>query len=225
MAILRELVAMCEAQRLDSGPTLTVFARRLREAGRISKAGRGRGAAQMTYLDAARFLIACAATDHPEQAVDAEYVFSGLVRVEDFIADSDFPLPAKKFPTLDAALAEVLRCIGEGEADTVNAARFRQDFPDSAIPMRPLISWLILRRNGGGAELRLLDGRYIYRHPALVAVTDTLEKGGGGHLATKLASEALDRETFRFRTAKNLMAELDATLLRAVAQLIAGKAQ
>src|SRR5689334_10900765 len=102
MALLSELVATCEAQRLDAGSTLNVFARRLREAGRITKAGRGRGAAHMTYLDAARFLIACAATDHPERAADAEFVFSNLVRSEEMgIIDADFPMTKDNAPTLD----------------------------------------------------------------------------------------------------------------------------
>ena len=217
MALLSELVATCEAQRLDTGATLNVFARRLREAGRLSKFGRGRGAAHMTFLDAARFLIACAATDHPERAADAEFVFSNLLRHGDVGSDADFPMAKEDFPTLETALAKTLEQLADGTIDAVASARWKEQFPDG--PHMPhAFVWLIVRRSGQ-AELRVLDGRYQYHHPALVAVVGSIESGG--YPVQKVAEEALDRETHRFRTGKNLTAELQGDLLRAVAKLIA----
>lgn len=222
MALLSELVETCAGRQLDTSGTLNVFARRLREAGRISSAGRGRGAAHMSYLDAARFLIACAATDHPERAADAEFVFSNLVRTDDMGSDTDFPMTKDEAPTLDLALAKLLEDIGSGRIDAVASARW-----DKRFPAHPEIDaaffWLILRRSGAGAELRVLDGRYAYQHPALAAVVKTFSDGDG-HVAQKIAQDAFARETHRFHTGKNLTAELDGGLLRAVANLIAGKA-
>ncbi|WP_186397675.1 hypothetical protein [Stappia sp. TSB10GB4] len=219
MALLSELVATCEAQRLDTGATLGVFARRLREAGRISQAGRGRGAAHMTYLDAARFLIACAATDHPERAVDAEHVFSNLIRTGERSEDGDFPVTKQCAPTLDLALAKTLEGLGTGRIDAISEARWNETSP-AVCPVPPANVWLTLPRNGSGASLRVLDGWYRYDHPALAAVIESV--GGGGYPAQKVAEDAFARETYRFRTAKNLTAELDGTLLRSVAKLIAG---
>lgn len=220
MALLTELVATCEAHRLDTGGTLSIFARRLREAGRISQAGRGRGAAHMTFLDAARFLIACAATDHPERAADAEFVFSNLVRSGDMGTDADFPMTKEEAPTLDLALAKTLEALGTGKIDAVASERWKKQFPEGPhIPAA--FVWLILPRSGAAAELRVLDGRYHYHHPSLAAVIGSLD--GGGYPVQKVAQEAFERETHRFRTGKNLTAEFNGELLRAVAKRIAGE--
>jgi hypothetical protein len=219
MALLSELVATCEAQRIDTAATLSVFARRLREAGRVSKAGRGRGAAHMTWLDAARFLVACAATDHPERAADAEFVFSNLVRRDDMVIDDDFPMTKAEMPTLDLALAGLLEALGTGKIDAIASARWKSQFPDGPhMPMAHI--WLVLPRSGAPATLRVLDGRYHYDHPSLAAVIEAANDGGG-YPAQKVASAAFEREIHRFQTGKNLTAEFDASTLRAVAKLIA----
>ena len=219
MALLSELVATCADQRLDSAGTLNVFARRLREAGRISKAGRGRGAAHMTYLDAARFLIACAATDHPERAADAEYVFSNYVNSSNGFADSEFPISAEVAPTLDVALAKALEGLGDGSIDSISAKLQKETAPNAPFIL-PSIAWLVVPRNGGTIELRVLSDRHHFEHPALAGCVGSIEKGG--YPVQKVAEAALERETYRFRTGKNLTAEFDSTLLRTVARLIAG---
>lgn len=223
MALLSELVATCAEQQLDAAGTLNVFARRLREAGRISKAGRGRGAAHMSYLDAARFLIACAATDHPERAADAEFVFSNFVRDGDMGTDADFPMTKDEAPTLDLALAKLLEGLGTGKINAVAEARWKEKFPDGP-NVNSAFVWLIVPRSGAAAELRVLDGRYHYHHPSLHAVKETI-RNKEGRAALKVAEEAFSRETHRFRTAKNLRAEITGGLMRAVANLIAGKAE
>lgn len=228
MALLSELVATCEAQKIDTGATLNVFARRLREAGRISKAGRGRGAAHMSFLDAARFLIACAATDHPERAADAEFVFSNFVWDSESVPVPEFQMTKDTTPTLDTALAKALELLADGTLDTLAKARSQRDQEEYAgfsMPILPPIMWLILRRNGGGAELRVMDGRYWYRHPALAALSRAFDEDGGGPPAQKVAIQAFERETHRFQTGKNLVAEFQLPVLRAVADLVAGKVE
>lgn len=216
MALLSELVAICEAQRVDTAATLNVFARRLREAGRVSKAGRGRGAAHMTYLDAARFLIACAATDHPERAADAENFFSNLVLTKNAWSDPDFNLDQEQHATLDAALAKVLEELADGRLLNIAIQEKKAKFP--GIPVPPSFNvWLIIRRSGV-ATIRVQSGQYDFHHPALAYMVNS-----GDLRALRHVNNTLEEETYRFHTGKNLSAELELPLLQAVADLIAGK--
>ncbi|KAA9014074.1 hypothetical protein F4U94_14665 [Sphingobium limneticum] len=217
MALLSELVSICETHRLDTGATLNVFARRLREAGRVSKAGRGRGAAHMTYLDAARFLIACAATDHPERTADAEYAFSNITLSDDNQWCEAFHITAENAPTLDLALAKLLEGIATGEIDAIQQGKNEERRPGSALRIPPFFG-LILRRSHVSASLRIMEGYYHFQHPTLAAIVAAPD-----YLAQKPLMEELERDTYRFRTGKNLVAELEEKLLRAVAHLIAGK--
>lgn len=217
MALLSELVAVCADQRVDSPATLGMFSRRLRESGRISKAGRGRGAAQMTFLDAARFLVACAATDHPEQAADAEFQFSNMVWSNDGVYGTKFQLTAETAPTLDAALARVLEAIADGSIGAAQLAEDRKRDPQFGTRIPPIFS-LIVFRGAVSARLRVLDGNYMFQHPTLAAIVAAKD-----YQVQKPLTQAFERETHRFRSGKNLMAELDASLLRAVADLISNK--
>ncbi|BCB22062.1 hypothetical protein OCUBac02_49560 (plasmid) [Bosea sp. ANAM02] len=56
--------------------TAVIFMRQLREAKLLSKSGRGRAAADMTPLDAARAMVAMAATPRPFHAVEAHDQFA-----------------------------------------------------------------------------------------------------------------------------------------------------
>lgn len=213
MALLSELVAVCEDHRVDTGSTLNLFARRLREAGRISKAGRGRGAAHMTFLDAARFLIACLATDRPEQAADAEYVNSNLVLAHGGQANDPFLIDDVK--TLDEAFALALEHLAHGKMRSHYDAKWKEEHPIA--PIGATHVWLHLQREGGVATLRFGDSNYSFYHPALKALTEpaTSEE-------RKLRNEAYERELHRFRTGKNITAEFKLDLLEAVGTLIAG---
>ncbi|MFT0862285.1 hypothetical protein [Ancylobacter sp. G4_0304] len=216
MALLSELVSLCAEKKLDTAPTLTVFARRLREAGRLTQAGRGRGAAHMTFLDGARYLISCAATDHPERAVDTEFVFSNLIQ-KGGLVDEAFPLSGDNASTLDVALAKTLEALSDGTIDRIASERGKEQHP--GLPgMAPAFVWLRLPRNGSAAELRVLGGSYHYYHPSLAALVESVN--AANHEAQKVAQAALERETYRFVTGKNLTAELRGDLLRSVAELI-----
>lgn len=210
MATMPELIEVLEEYRVDTGATLELFGRRLREANRITKGKRGRGAAHMTYLDAARVLIACAATDHPERAADSEYEFSNTI-----LSDSDGPEL-----TLDSALAELLEKIASGElmkdAGPATLAHAR-DPKKQHVPIPPIVS-LIVWRAGVQARLQVQDCIRVFRHRSLIAVTKALADGG-------MMERAKDYEhaTARFRSGKNPTAELGFGLFQAVAKLIAGK--
>jgi hypothetical protein len=89
---LSGLVQICADCGLAEKPTLSTFARILREAGRIPTEGRRYNAADMTSLHIARFIIALLATDYPTKAVDAERRFSELKnrandRLDDYLSD------------------------------------------------------------------------------------------------------------------------------------------
>lgn len=216
MALLSELVATCEAQRVDTAATLNVFARRLREAGRVSKAGRGRGAAHMTFLDAARFLVACAATDHPERAVDAENFFSNLRLTGNNRQDPNFHLDDKQHETLDAALAKVLEELADGRLLDIARKEKEEQFP--GLPVPPSFNvWLIMRRSGS-VHLRVQNFECTFHHPMLAHSVNT-----GDCSDLMQMNKTFEEETYRFRTGKNLSAELELPLLQAVADLIAGK--
>jgi hypothetical protein len=78
MALVSELTEVTAKALGYPLPTVRLFARRLREAGLLSEAGRGRGAAQATPLDAARLLIALLATQSPSRAAGCVVDFGGL---------------------------------------------------------------------------------------------------------------------------------------------------
>lgn len=203
MAILSDLVAICAHHRLDTEATLGLFSRELREAGRVSKAGRGRGAAKMTFLDAARFLIACAATDHPKRAADAEAVFSSTL--SETGKQSSAPL--------DTALAATLASIADGSLDAAEKARAEA---------AGLSHWVVMLsldvfRSGVSAVLHAGESKVTYRHPAAI---DML--AAENHETMLALSRAWERETERFTNGKNLHASLDAPLLRAIAHAVAG---
>lgn len=220
MALLSELVAACEDGGLDKGATLSMFARRLREARRVSTAGRGRGAAHMTFLDAARFLVACAATDHPEQVVDAEGVFSNLVYSCHDGSDDVLALCDEGAITLDAALSKALRGLSDGTLEAAAHARRTQLHPDfpAFVPLLP--TSLVVQRGTASARLRVFGSQYVFQHPATVSLMNVVDSGS--REARQVAEAALERETIRFRTGKNLTAELDGTLLRSIADLVGG---
>lgn len=218
MAIISDLVTICAEHRLDGAPTLTVFSRELREAGRLSQAGRGRGAAKATFLDGARFLIACAATDHPKRAVDAESVFSntlfesGTERLSR--SETTFVRPEDAEPTLDLALAKVLSAIADGSLD--QSEKDRAQAEGHTFRLDTMLS-LDVFRSGVSVVLRAGSTDLNYGHPA------KLQMVAAKHSDTMLAlAEAWERETERFRSGKNLHATLDAPLLRAVAYAIGG---
>ena len=223
MARLSDLAATLEEHRVDTGATLNLFSRRLREAGRVSKAGRGRGAASMTFLDAARFAIACFATDHPEQAADAEFVFSNTVfsgAMPYGAEDQGFALDREAAPTLDLGLAALLAAIADGAID--RAARRTAEVEAAESNSRHLIVIppqieVDLSRGGVSAAISVQGSRWIYHHPALVAVTEAPD-----YLAQKPLLAAYERETHRFRTGKDLRAKMDGKLLRGLASTVAG---
>lgn len=215
MALLSELVAICEGHRVDTGATLSLFARRLREAGRISKAGRGRGAANMHFLDAARFLIGVASTDHPEKVADAEHTFSNTICAPTSQQSQIFRLEADVAPTLDVGLAIFLENLSSGAIDAANREEHMEsEYAPFAPP--PIFS-LSVHRSLVKGILNVPGGWYVWDHPTLRAAISA-----GDFRSADPLLQALDRDTFRFRTGKNLTAELDHNLLRDVANLIGG---
>lgn len=221
MALISDLISVCAQERLDTEATLTVFARRLREAGRLSQAGRGRGAAHATFLDGARLLIAAAATDHPERAVDAEYVFSNFTLDKFNVCEAEhFPLNRENAPTLDIALSLVLEGLWSGTIQEMQNNRHEKINPylhSTGFRLAASVDFR-LRRSGASATICVLNAHYSYFHPALAALVSTSETEGAKLLG--VTEDALERETYRFRTAKNLEACLERPLLVAVAQCI-----
>lgn len=111
MAKLSDLVTILALEHIDVPATLQLFSRRLREAGRVTKAKRGFGAAEATPLDAARLLISMGAADRPEQAVEGEMFFSSATADPMFHDAGIIPLFdefQEQGARLDDALATIL---------------------------------------------------------------------------------------------------------------------
>lgn len=79
MALVSDLNKAVAEATLTALPTVSIFARRLRDANLISKKGRGRGAAHATPLDCARLLIALLANSSAKDAPERVRDFGGLV--------------------------------------------------------------------------------------------------------------------------------------------------
>lgn len=222
MATMPELIAVLAEHRVDNNATLELFGRRLREAGRVTKGKRGRGAAHMSYLDAARFLIACAATDHPERAVDAENEHSAFGASDITKSDaSPSQLALEPLISLDQGLAKLLEWIANGIIDEEAASQQKARHPDweaHGFRVAPTIEFRLWR--GGTAIVRVLDLHAVFHHPALIAMVGSIGPDGGGYPVQKVAQEAFERESRRFATGKNIAIEFRPELLRAVASLI-----
>jgi hypothetical protein len=79
MALISELNKVTADALTFPLPTVTMYSRVLREAGLLSKKGRGRGAAHATSRDGARLLIALLVTPSPSQAAECVKDFGALV--------------------------------------------------------------------------------------------------------------------------------------------------
>jgi hypothetical protein len=207
MAKLSDLVSVLAAHEVDAFGTLNLFSRRLREAGRVSKAKRGRGAASMSYLDAARFLIAVGATDHPERAIEVEQFFSNALpfcmpsRVEGLppvladIFDLDLPF--------DQAVAMLVERCG-----------------DIPIPLTPK-TYLEIERASGGGSITIGDGVLWFVQPKTRALYTGDSLPADPAELDRLNDEALV-ESGKFATGKSIRATFFLGLIMALRKSIAG---
>lgn len=92
--------------------TVTVYDRFLRQAGLLTKHGRGRGSAHRTPLDAARIVIALLVTNSPARAVDAVLDFG------QFQTDGWGEQNARSFPHFVSEPFEFEELCGVSEAGT-----------------------------------------------------------------------------------------------------------
>lgn len=215
MARLSDLVALMEEHRVDSGSTLNLFARRLREAGRVSKAGRGRGAASMTPTDAARFAIACLSADHPERAVDAEAVYSGMV-LSDVLVRPDFPIEYDPNATFDGFVAHLLTIVARGDVDALQRRNVEAKTPPGKplIVIAPDVSITVFR-SSVSAVVRVAGVEWTFRHPLLDAMI-----GSSDYLESRDRERVFEQETLRFRTGKNIVASFNGATVRQLAHLV-----
>ncbi|WP_226662925.1 hypothetical protein [Alteriqipengyuania lutimaris] len=214
---MSDLVEVCSEKRVDAARTLNVFARRLREAERVTKAGRGRGAARMSYLDSSHFLSACGMTDRPERSADAEHVLSSSVFESGTVSGPRSWLTKEDAPTFDIGLANLLSAIGSGEIDRYNEARAKDRANGGPIVVTPPNFEVVIFRSSVAALIRFPDAEYRYQHPLMAAVC-----AASTYAEQQTLLEAFERETDRFRSAKNIVVTFEADLLRAVATTIEG---
>ncbi len=82
MALISKLNATISDVLSVPLPTVSMYSRRLREAGKLSEKGRGRGAAQATPLDAARLLLALMVNLGSSRAAQVVTDFGELIPVD-----------------------------------------------------------------------------------------------------------------------------------------------
>ncbi|MEM7687795.1 MAG: hypothetical protein AAF291_02135 [Pseudomonadota bacterium] len=172
MAKLSDLVSAFASFDVDTSGTLSLFSRRLREAGRVSKAKRGRGAASMTYIDAARFLIALGATDHPARVQEVEPFFSRALPYCRPSALDELPDWLREIlrddKPLDEAVAYLIKHIWHVESSDVSK------------------TWLEIDRANGAASIRMGRSELFFSQPKMRAL----------HLADDLVDDFENQEDF-----------------------------
>lgn len=158
----------------------------------------------MTFMDAARFAIACLATDHPERAADAEIFFSNLA-FSNSRALGGSTVSHSPGETFESGFASLLRQAAHGQLNQPLSAIVERGTP-------------IARIRAGDIEASF----------AFTPAIDAPTWGAADNLHGDLAAhEAWAVDAYapaqRFRTAKNLVAIFEDDLIRALAKLVAGE--
>ena len=122
MATPGQLIAKISEDLNVPARTVTVYDRKLREAGLLSKFGRGRGSVHRSPLDTARILIAILGTDTPVRAAEVVKDFGALERYYDEAVPASelnlVSLCGKQFAdihTLEDAISAVIAGFGQDE--------------------------------------------------------------------------------------------------------------
>lgn len=220
MGTIPDIIRAMAAHQVDKEPTLRLFARTLSAAGKLSEPRPGPGGTLATFRDAARLLIAVAATDKPRDAARCVDVFGAMVwESEHTTSGSRQWLRQEDEPTLERGLATALGALGAGEVhrynDIVNSRHFESDGrnPSFVIKLPPVVQF-DLSRNGSGAAVNICGTTVRYIHPLLAA------QFGKTYDEALALSEEYELATSDFRTGKNLRAFLDEPLLTAVARAV-----
>lgn len=234
MARVGEITDLFMDHHMDALTTLTTTFRNLRKASRLSVGKRGRGSAELTYLDAARFLITVLATDRPSVAVDADFEFSNLVRAVDAgsTQEPDCKIHAQPLNvmmaalTLDEAMAIMLEDIGTG-AWKKRAEQFAKTERErtKAPVVIPQLFRARLHINRGNLSARLvtpLGAELVYEHSTLSAAVASVDDPEQNHAA---AFKRFEDKCRKFHTGKNIVATAETGLLKALGELVSRKAR
>ena len=206
MAKLSDLVSVFAFHGVDAAGTLTLFSRRLREAGRVSKAKRGRGAAAMTYLDAARFLIALGATDHPERVQEVEPFFSRAL---------PYCIPSRKEGLHPIHEEIVARDLPFDQATACLIERSREI--DAEVSMR---TYFDIERSLGGGSITIGDSCVRFSQPRLRDLSVGNVRPADRTEWRKLNDVAM-AESGTYATGKSIRATFDIFLVAALKRAIA----
>ncbi len=151
--------------------TVTVYDRVLREAGLLSKAGRGRGSVHRSPLDTARLLIALLSTSAPARAAKAVRDFGALECRKLSIANPDkldlSKLCGKQFKrvhTLEDAISAIIAGFGRDDFRELLEDNVRGD---SRMPLLPYIG-IVVYDTKLAAEINIEGNVNGYRHSLLL---------------------------------------------------------
>jgi hypothetical protein len=219
MGTIPDIIRVMAAHQVDKEPTLRLFARSLSAAGKLSEPRPGPGGTLATLRDAARLLIAVAATDKPRDAARCVDVFGGMVWESAMVREGARQwLRQEDEPTLERGLAAALGALGAGEVHRYNEIVLRAENERPTVPAivfkTPPVVQFDLSRNGSGAAINICGATVRYIHPLLAAqFNKTYDEA-------LVLSEEYERATADFRTGKSLRAFLDEPLLTAVARAV-----
>lgn len=160
-----ELVSMMSAVLGIPEATVYIYARHLREAGLISKGGRGRSAAKMTPLDASRLLLAFLSTETAALAAQAVIDFGSLKCTNSKLnGDPDLTLEAlfgKKLPppiSFENTLAALISGFSDHEFIRVVE---KSSWGSPQHPLLPLMSACVYESKLG-AEINIHNNKYSF---------------------------------------------------------------
>lgn len=179
MATPGELVKKMSEVLTIPEPTMAMYDRALRDAGLLTKGGRGRSSAHRTPLDAARLLIAALVTTSPARAVDAVTDY-GVLEFQRSFSPPPNPekltlarLCGKGFETshtFEEAMAAIIGGFGAaGFMSTLEEyGTDRHDDGSFCFPHIGVKVWNI----SVCAEINVQGNKYFYLHPTSVAINE-----------------------------------------------------
>lgn len=203
-------------------PTVTVFYRTLREAGLVSKSGRGRSATHCAPLDIGRLILSLLVTDSPARAATAVEDFGRLWCLEVHEEDGTFgptlgELCGDKFSdghTLEEAISSLSDGFCRTEFMEVMEKYATQDHGILG-PLLPVI-FIRVRESRIDATIRINNRIYTYGDQNIILIRDT-KPGSEGR---KSLQEEHERNSDRWFRGLRVEREVSTVELKKLGELL-----
>ena len=177
-----ELVKNLAAAIGLSEPTVTVYARVLREAGLLTTGARGKNAPPMVLLDAARLLLATVVTDKPSRAAEVITDFGHFKCFDITLFKKNGAFTFKKMRsitndhTIERAIEELLYIFTFDH----ESAYFKNVSEFLGPERRPPDCYISILVTELGGEISLPGARYLYHDPFFDTLWEIYHEGKEG---------------------------------------------